>query len=118
VLSLIIFGRYVSQLSAFQALELVNGLAELSGRKGIGVLGKLRQGVGLDELDVTTTETGATEITAGKYITEDIYTDVTTNDQLGTDISLNVDLTDDLTAKATVGEEGEGSIGLFFERDY
>ena len=118
ILSLIIFGRYVSQLSAFQALELVNGLAEISGRKGVGVLGNIRQGIGLDELDVTTTESGDTEVTVGKYITEDIYTDVTTSGESGTDISLNIDLTDSLKGRATVGSEGESSIGLFFERDY
>lgn len=118
VLSLIIFGRYVSQLSTFQALELANGLAELSGRKGIGILGNIRQSIGLDELDVTTTESGDTSVTAGKYITDEIYTDVTTSAEEGTDVSLNIDLTDDLTAKAGVGSEGDSSLGLYFERDY
>ncbi len=118
VLALIIFGRYVSELSAFQALQLVNGVAELSGRSGVGVLGSVRGGIGLDELDVTTTESGETQVTAGKYLTDTIYTDVTTSATEGTDISINIDLTDNLTGRATVGGEGESSLGLFFERDY
>ena len=118
VLSLIIFGRYVSELSAFQALQLANGLAVLAGRSGIGIIGSLRSGVGLDELDVTTTESGETEISAGKYLTDDIYTDVTTSATAGTDVSVNIDLTDDLTGRATVGSEGDTSVGLFFQRDY
>ncbi|MFK7765133.1 MAG: translocation/assembly module TamB domain-containing protein [Roseobacter sp.] len=118
VLALILFGRYVSELSAFQALQLANGVAQLTGRGGVDLIGGLREGLGLDELDVTTDEAGSTSVSAGKYITDDIYTDVTTNTEDGTDISLNIDLTTSLTGKATVGEDGDSSIGLFFERDY
>ena len=46
-MSLILFGRYVSELSAFQALQLANGIAQLSGRSGIGILGAVRGGAGL-----------------------------------------------------------------------
>ena len=118
VMSLILFGRYISELSAFQALQLANGVAQLTGRGGVNVIGRLREGVGLDELDVTTDEDGATSVSAGKYITDTIYTDVTNNSEKGTDISINIDLTDALTGRATVGEDNESSIGLFFERDY
>lgn len=118
VLALILFGRYVSELSAFQALQLANGVAQLTGRGGVDLIGGLREGLGLDELDVTTNEAGSTSVSAGKYITDDIYTDVTTNTEDGTDISLNIDLTTSLKGKATVGEDGDSSIGLFFERDY
>ncbi len=118
VLSLIIFGRYVSEISGFQALQLANGIAELTGRGGVGVFGRLRTGIGLDELDVSTSESGDTKVTAGKYLTDDIYTDVTTSAEEGTDISINIDLTESLKGRATVGSEGQSSIGLFFERDY
>ena len=118
VMSLILFGRYISELSAFQALQLANGVSQLTGRSGINVLGNLREGIGLDELDVTTDGEGATSVSAGKYITDTIYTDVTNNSEKGTDISINIDLTDALTGRATVGEDNESSIGLFFERDY
>lgn len=69
-------------------------------------------------LDVTTDADGGTSVTAGKYITDTIYTDVTNNSESGTDISLNIDLTESLTGRATVGEDNDSSIGLFFERDY
>ncbi|MEP1612189.1 MAG: translocation/assembly module TamB domain-containing protein [Roseobacter sp.] len=118
VLALILFGRYVSELSAFQALQLANGVSQLSGRGGLDVIGGLREGIGLDELDVTTDEEGSTSVSAGKYITDTIYTDVTSNSDKGTDISLNIDLTDSLIGKATVAEDGDSSVGLFFERDY
>lgn len=118
VMSLILFGRYISELSAFQALQLANGVAQLTGNAGVNLLGNLREGVGLDELDVTTDEDGATSVSAGKYITDTIYTDVTNNSEKGTDISINIDLTDALTGRATVGEDNDSSVGLFFERDY
>jgi len=118
VMSLILFGRYVSELSAFQALQLANGVAQLTGRGGVNIVGGLRDGAGLDELDVTTDESGATSVTAGKYITDDIYTDITNNTDKGTDVSVNIDLTDTLTGRVTMGQEGDSSLGLFFERDY
>ncbi|MEM6563190.1 MAG: translocation/assembly module TamB domain-containing protein [Pseudomonadota bacterium] len=118
VLALILFGRSVSSLSAFQALQLANSIAILTGRGGLDVIGGLRGGIGLDNLDVNTDEDGGTSVTAGKYITDDIYTDVTTNSDTGTDVSLNIDLTDSLTGRATVAEDGNSSVGLFFERDY
>jgi translocation and assembly module TamB len=118
VMSLILFGRYVSELSAFQALQLANGVAQLSGNGGVNVIGGLRDGIGLDELDVTTDEAGSTSVSAGKYITDNIYTDITNNTERGTDISVNIDLTKTLTGRATMAEDGNSSIGLFFERDY
>ena len=117
VMSLILFGRRLDELSAFQTIQLVNGLAQLSGRGGIG-FAEGAQRLGVDEFDITTTDSGDTEVTVGKYLTDDIYTDVTTSGEGGTDVSLNIDLTDSLTAKATAGSEGESSIGIFFERDY
>ncbi len=118
VISLILFGRYVSELSAFQALQLANGVSQLSGKGGVNVIGGLRDNIGLDELDVTTDEAGSTSVSAGKYITDKIYTDITNNTDRGTDISINIDLTKRLTGRAKVAEDGNSSIGLFFERDY
>ena len=69
-------------------------------------------------LDVTTDEAGSTSVSARKYITDNIYTDITNNTERGTDISVNIDLTKTLTGRATMAEDGNSSIGLFFERDY
>ncbi|SFS69621.1 autotransporter secretion inner membrane protein TamB [Sulfitobacter marinus] len=118
VLAQLLFGRNISEISAFQALQLANAVATLAGRGGAGVISNLRSGFGLDDLDVTTTDSGATAVRAGKYISDNVYTDVTAASDGSADISINLDISKSLTAKGTVGSDGNTGIGLFFEKDY
>ncbi|MGJ8547177.1 MAG: translocation/assembly module TamB domain-containing protein [Sulfitobacter sp.] len=118
VLSQLLFGRNISEISAFQALQLANAVAVLAGKSGGGVVSKLRDGFGLDDLDVATTDDGTTALRAGKYLTDNIYTDVTTTTEGEADVSLNLDLTDHLKAKISVGSNGDSGLGVYFEKDY
>ncbi len=54
----------------------------------------------------------------GKYLTDNIYTDVTTSTAGKTELNLNIDVTSDITVKGGADNEGETSLGIFFERDY
>ncbi|WP_432817065.1 translocation/assembly module TamB domain-containing protein [Sulfitobacter sp. JB4-11] len=118
VLAQLLFGRNISEISAFQALQLANAVATLAGRGGTGVISNLREGFGLDDLDVTTTDDGATAVRAGKYISENVYSDVTAASDGSADVSLNIDITPNLKGKATLGSDGDTGIGIFFEKDY
>lgn len=118
VLSQLLFGRGLQNLSPLQALQLANAVATLAGRGGVGVVNRLRQGFGLDDLDITTAEDGSTALRAGKYLSENVYTEVEVG-QAGTSrINLNLDLRDGLTLKGRLGEDGETGVGIFLERDY
>lgn len=117
VLSQLLFGRNLSEISAFQALQLANAVATLAGRQGADLIGNLRQGFGLDDFDVTTNDEGEAALRAGKYITENIYTDVLTGGG-ETELSINLDVTDSLTARGTLEQDGNTAVGIFFERDY
>ncbi|MCV3273973.1 translocation/assembly module TamB domain-containing protein [Roseobacter sinensis] len=117
VLSQLLFGRDISEISAFQALQLANAVATLAGREGVGLIGNLREGFGLDDLDITTTEDGAAAVRAGRYISENIYTDVVTGGG-ETELSINLDVTDSLKARGTLEQDGNTGVGIFFERDY
>ncbi|MEQ6247500.1 translocation/assembly module TamB domain-containing protein [Sulfitobacter sp. HNIBRBA3233] len=118
VLAQLLFGRNISDISAFQALQLANAVATLAGRGGTGIVGNLRNQFGLDDLDVTTTEDGETALRVGKYLTENIYTDVTAASDGTGEVSLNLDITPNLKGKATLGSDGDSSLGIFFEKDY
>jgi translocation and assembly module TamB len=118
VLAQLLFGRNLSEISAFQALQLANAVATLAGRGGNGVVGNLRDRFGLDDLDVTTTDSGETALRVGRYLTDNVYTDVTAASDGTGEVSLNIDLTDSLKGKATLGSDGNSSLGVFFERDY
>ncbi|MEL6618876.1 MAG: translocation/assembly module TamB domain-containing protein [Pseudomonadota bacterium] len=118
VLAQIFFGRSVDTLSPFQALQLANAVAQLAGGGGEGIVSRLRRSFDLDDLDITTDEEGRTGLRVGKYLTENVYTDVTVGDTDSAGVSLNVDLTPNLTARGTQKADGNSSIGIFFERDY
>lgn len=118
VLAQLLFGRSISNMSALQALELANAVATLAGGRSGGLLTSLRDGFGLDDLDVSQTEDGNTAVRAGKYISENIYTDVVVDSGGRTEINLNLDVTKDITARGSVDTTGNSSLGIFFERDY
>ncbi|MBT8412093.1 MAG: translocation/assembly module TamB domain-containing protein, partial [Octadecabacter sp.] len=119
VLSQLLFGRDLSSISPLQAVQLASAVGTLAGTGGGGgVLSNLRQGLDLDALDITTDENGNAAVSAGKYISENVYTDVTVGSDGTSEINLNLDINRDFTARGTVGSGGDTSIGIFFERDY
>lgn len=118
VLSQLLFGRGLDNISALQAAQLANALAVLAGSGSAGIVSRLRAGTGLDDLDLQTDDDGNVEVRAGKYLSENIYTDVGIGDDGTTDINLNLDITESLRARGSVASDGESSIGIFFERDY
>jgi translocation and assembly module TamB len=118
VLALLLFGKGLDKISAIQALQLANAVATLIGPGGEGLQGKLRKQFGLDDLDVTTDENGSVALKAGKYLSENVYTDVTVNAEGEAEIQLNLDITPNLTARGKVGGDGGTSLGIFFEKDY
>lgn len=118
IVAQIFFGRGLDQLSPLQALQLANSVAILAGRGSGGLLENLRGSAGLDDLDVTTDADGNVALRAGKYISDNVYTDVQVNQNGEATISLNLDVTPNLTVRGSAGATGSGSIGLFFEKDY
>ncbi|MEM7642155.1 MAG: translocation/assembly module TamB domain-containing protein [Pseudomonadota bacterium] len=118
ILAQIFFGRNLSELSAFQALQLANSVAVLAGRGSGGVLNNIRSSAGLDDLDVTTNDDGVVGVRAGRALTENIYTDVLIDQDGGAELSLNLDIREGLTLRGSTNEQSETSLGIFFERDY
>ncbi|NNF71085.1 MAG: hypothetical protein HKN02_02690 [Rhodobacteraceae bacterium] len=118
VLARLLFGRGLDTLSPLQAAQLAGAVATLAGRGGDGIIARLRQNFGLDDLDVTSNEDGGTAVRAGKYISDNVYTDVTVDSEGGSEVTLNLNISPSLTARGSVDEEGQTGIGLFFERDY
>ena len=116
ILARLLFGRDFTSISPLQAVQLAAAAAQLAGG-GPGVTDRFREGVGLDDLDITTDDSGGLAVRAGQYLTENIYTDVTVG-PAGTEVNINLDLSDSLTVRGSVDSEGDTSLGIFFERDY
>lgn len=118
ILARLIFGRSLSEISALQALRMANGVATLTGKSGGGVIGNLRDGFGLADLDVGQNEGGAVAVRAGTYISENIYTGVEVGADGEAQVNINLDLNKNLTARGSLSNKGDATLGIYFEKDY
>jgi translocation and assembly module TamB len=82
------------------------------------VVANLRQGLNLDDLDFVTDENGNAGVRAGKYLSQNLYSDITIGSNGTTEINLNVDINQNFTARGSTASDGDTSIGIFFEHDY
>ena len=117
VVSRLLFGRGLDSISPFQAAQLASSVATLAGG-GEGITGKIRSAFGLSDFDVTSSADCETQVRAGAYISDNIYSEVTAGQDGTRKINLNLDLSPSVTAKGSAGSDGSTGVGLFFERDY
>lgn len=117
VLAQLFFGKPVQDLTPLELAQLASAVNTLTGGGG-GVFGALREGLGVDNLSVESDSEGTTSVSAGKYITDRIYTDVTFGSDGTSEIQLNYEIRDDFTARGSFDNEGNTGIGVHFERDY
>jgi hypothetical protein len=118
VLARLLFGLGIENLSALQAAQLASAVATLAGRGGVGIINRLRTGFGLDDLDVQTDSDGAATVRAGKYLSENVYSEVQVDGQGQSQINLNLDLSPSVTVRGSAGSAGDTGLGIFFEKDY
>lgn len=118
VVAQLLFGRGVDQISPFQAAQLVSAAATLAGQRSGGLISSFRSSLGLSDLDVVTTEDGGTELRAGTYISDNIYSEFSTDSEGNQEINLNLDVTRNIILRGGASTEGEAGLGVFFEKDY
>ena len=123
VMAIILFGKPASELSAVESLQTAQALASLAGIGpfgGLGVTSKLRQATGLDLLNVDIDpETGGGSLTAGKYITDDIFISAT-QDATGGGGTVNVeyDVTKNISLETQLEQNGEQTVSANWKRDF
>ncbi|GGI72035.1 hypothetical protein GCM10007973_06290 [Polymorphobacter multimanifer] len=122
VLSRLLFGASVTNISPIQAVQLAAALNSLRGSGGgLNPLGKLRSVTGVDRLRVLgedkTTGRG-TSVAAGQYISNNIYVEVITDARGFTATQLEIGLTRTLSLLSSTGSFGGSNVTLRFARDY
>lgn len=117
VLSELIFGNGFDRLSAFQLAQLANAVATLSGRSS-DLVGRIRQHLALDDLDITADDSGNAALKAGKYLGDRLYSEATVASDGKSKVELDLDLNPDLSVRGTVGTDGQTGAGLFYNHDY
>ncbi len=125
VLSYVLFGKTIEDISPFQAAQLAATLGRLSGvtPAGGGVnfdpIGTVRSAVGLDDLHVETDAEGGASVGAGKHIGDNIYIEVEAGSgDEGSSANIEIELTPNITLESEVGQDASGGAGIFWKWDY
>ena len=122
VLSRILFGESVTNLSAPEAVQLAGALASLrGGGGGFNPINMVRKGLGIDRLRILPADlaTGRkTSIAAGQYIGRNVYVELATDAQGFTATRIEVSLTRSLSILSEVSTLGGTSVNLRWKRDY
>lgn len=122
ILSHLLFGSSVTELSPLQLAELASALATISGEGGgLNFLSVARKRIGLDLLLISTDpdQENGTIITGGKYLTRDVYLEVETATATGETITrLLYDISKRFRAESEVGQKKGSSLKLKWFWDY
>ncbi len=118
VLARILFGRSVTQLSAFEGAQLAAGLAQLAGgQAGFDPVGLVRQATGLDRVAFGA-EDGIATVSAGKYIAEDVYVQVGAGGTGGVGAEVEWEPTDEVSIISSADGSGDTKIAVRWKKDY
>lgn len=122
ILSRILFGSSIGNLSTIQAVQLAASLNSLRGSGGgLNPLGKLRAASGVDRLRILGSDdtTGrGTALAAGKYLTDDIYVEFITDARGFTATQLEVSLTQALSVLSQAGGSGSTNVNVRYRKNY
>jgi translocation and assembly module TamB len=122
LLSRILFGTSITNLSAPEALQLASAVAALqSGSGSLDPINALRRAVGLDRLRVVPADiaTGQkTAIAAGKYITRKLFVEVVTDGQGYSATRVEYQMTRWLSLLSTISTVGRSSASVRVSKDY
>jgi translocation and assembly module TamB len=122
LLSRILFGTSITNLSAPEALQLASAVAALqSGSGSLDPINALRRAVGLDRLRIVPADVATgqkTAIGAGKYITRKLYVEVVTDGAGYSATQVEYQVTRWLSLLSTVSTIGRSSATIRVSKDY
>lgn len=122
IVSRILFGSSVGNLSTIQAVQLAASLNSLRGSGGgLNPLGKLRSATGLDRLRILGGDENSgrgTALAAGQYLTDDVYIEFITDARGFTATQLEVSLTPFLSVLSQAGGSGATNVNVRYRKNY
>ena len=122
LLSRILFGTSITNLSAPEALQLASAVAALQAGSGsLDPINALRKAVGLDRLRIVPADVATgqkTAIAAGKYITRKLFVEVVTDGAGYSATQVEYQMTRWLSLLSTVSTIGRTSASVRLSKDY
>ena len=118
ILSLILFNKDISEISALQALQLAQVFVSLSGNGGPDVLEAIRKSIGIDRLNIVGKD-GTDEISVqiGWYLNHGITLSLSQS-ATSSDVTVEVDLKNGFIFQAETQNQEEGKFSLKWNKNY
>lgn len=118
VLSRLLFARAAAGLSPFQAIQLAQAVAQLSGAGGGDMFEGIRRALGVDDIDIALGE-GAPTVGLSRAISNRARINVRTGARSeDTSAGVDIDLTRRLRLRSEIGADGNTSVGIAIEQEY
>jgi translocation and assembly module TamB len=126
ILSRILFGKNLSEVTPVQALQLASALRGLKNGRGLAFTDRIRGFIGADQIELRSAdapgsddETG-TVLAIGKYVTDSLYTEV--NRDLNADgdsrVRIEYEIRPNLTLETEAGIKMRPGFGINWKKDY
>lgn len=118
ILSRLLFARAAGGLSAFQAIQLAQAAAQLSGVGGPDAFEAARRALGVDDLDIGFGE-GGPSFSFSRAISDRIRFALRAGARPeSTGAGVDIDLTRRLRLQSEIGVDGRASVGIGIEQEY
>ncbi len=124
IMALILFDKPADQLSAFESLQVADALTQLGGVGvfgGKGVAGAARDALGLDllNLDIDETDSSASLLTVGKYVTDGLFVSASQNAR-GENGSLRIEyeIGSSFSVETELRQDGDQTISANWKKDF
>jgi autotransporter translocation and assembly factor TamB len=127
IVSYLLFNKGVSQISSEEKYQIAQTLTLLSSSGSKGTLSKVQKALGIDKIDISSTQEGQTKVQVGKRIGKDTLLSVSREFGGGGESSktaganhlgIETRLKGDIRLQVEVSDESTGQLNLIWKRDY
>ncbi len=121
LLSRMLFGSSITQISAPEAVQLASALASFRSGGGLDPINKLRNAIGLDRLRIISADASigrGTSVAVGKYLGRRVFVELITDGRGYSATSAEFRVTRWLVLLGTVSTIGDESLNLKASKDY
>ncbi len=122
----ILFGKNLSQISAFQAVQVATSMQGMRDGTNIDFMQRTKQSFGLDKVGFGTVDADndsgeeMTTLAVGKYLTEGLYTEINAPIGVGSDarVTVEYEVRPNLTIETEAGMNMRPGMGINWKVDY
>ena len=126
IMARLLFGKSLDQITPLQALQIASSLRSMRAGQSLDFMQKIQQKLGVDQIkwsnenDTGTGEGTQSVLSLGKYITDNLYTELhkTMSSDGKTSVTLEYEIHPNLTLETEAGMNMRPGIGINWKYDY